>query len=563
MYLVRENQPSISLLILRRVNKMKKFSVLLLASLFALTGCNKTLSEKYNPYRDRENDDIPNVYQTKADEFYLSNWYPSDLGPIEVYEGEEETEVSYSKTYGSEYCSVFTTVMGRFADFTYINFVAKGDAGKSVTLRLTYGADEDATNVLGGDTSFSLTSDYQIHTLKVKGTLQTRMDLLQKVGIFPEIGVSGSTIVGRFTFKDVYFSKVIPEGAILENPGVDSGDTSINVNGWKTEGWTFYTLYNDNGKTGVRYSQAAEWAFIEHSLDIQGNLNHLRFAFQNILAGTKPSVTTIHFVLRADVSRHVDEGVEYEYDEYYEGQVYTYDTTKEDEVQPDENGVTTLELSLTKAIEAIGEDHHKNGYRLVLMIESHPTDFDKYRYSRGGHMVINSYELYYEEDTHIDPYSKTGDPAVGSIELKDKEGVEKSIVYNGVRGDAYWPRIERAVSNSTHDSVITVTIKNSGENTARVGIHAGVPNDSRSDSLNNNFYPLWKNQGLSGSYFADGEDRDIPAGETISVEITVDTNNPLITSEDKVTMIQFLIDNNYGDSTLRSGVIDIVSVVIS
>ena len=113
-----------------------------------------------------------------------------------------------------------------------------------------------------------------------------------------------------------------------------------------------------------------------------------------------------------------------------------------------------------------------------------------------------------------------------------------------------------------HFSVIKITIRNNGENTVRVGIHAGNPNDSRSDALNNNFYPLWKNQGKSGDYFADGEDVDIAAGASVIVSVSVDTDNPLITSEDKITLIQFLVDNNYGDSTLRSGNIDIVSVVI-
>ena len=562
MYLKRRNLLSISSQIIRRKSKMKKSLVLLFASTLILSSCAKSnFSKGYDPYEERREQEILNTYEGGENEYHLSSWYSSDFGPIEVDETSEETNVTYSKTYGYEYCSVYTTVMGRFADFTYINFLAKGTAGRGISFRLYYGDEEDEEhNALGGDTSFSLTDTYELHSLKVKGVLHSRMDLLTKVSIYPEIGLSGSSIRGSFSFKDVYFSKELPENSTLENPGVDTGDASVRVNGWRTEGWTLYTLYNDNGNTGVSYSKAADWGFIEKEIDIKGNDNALRFSFKNIVEGNNPSVTCIHFMLRGDVSRHVSEGVEYEYDEYYEAPIYTYDLTKEDEVQPDSKGVTTLEMSLETPLLTIGE-HHENGYRLTVMIESHPSDTAKYRFNKNGHMLITGLELYHG-DFDIDLYSKTGDPAVGSIELKDKEGVEKNIVYNGVSGSAYWPRVNRQVLDATHDSVIKITIRNNGENTVRVGIHAGNPNDSRSDALNNNFYPLWKNQGKSGDYFADGEDVDIAAGASVIVSVSVDTDNPLITSEDKITLIQFLVDNNYGDSTLGSGNIDIVSVVI-
>lgn len=547
---------------------MKKSLLLIISSLFLLASCG---GEKYDfySYRDDLSDESLNHYvgETVDGTYHLHNWYPSDID-LAVDVDEDITtgvcNVTYAKSTGKDYRFIYTPVCGRFADFTYINIVAKGIPGKGITFRMLYGEnDEEGTNVLGNDVSFSLSEEYEIHSLKVKGTLHTRMDLLRKVCIYPEIGLSGPTIRGSFSFTDVYFSKTLPEGATLENPGVDTGDTSVNVNGWKTEGWTFYSLYNaGENKTGVSYAKAAEWAFIEKDIDIKDDLNAVRFTFENILAGEVPSVTCIRFIIRGDVSRHVWEDVPYEYDEYYEYPIYDYDLTKEDEVQPNKDGLTVLEISLDSAIAYIA-DHHENGYRLVLMIESHPDDYYKYEFSRGGNMLISDFELYHQEPK-IEYYSLTDNPSVGSITLSDKKGVEKNIAYEGISGSAYWPRVNRMVLDATHDSVFKLTVKNNGENTAKIQVHAGVPNDDRSDAKNNSFFPLWNNRGLQDDYFDDGETIELAANEEKTVTISIDepTEENKITENDVITLIQLLVDNCWGDSNLRTGNIDIVSFVI-
>lgn len=534
---------------------MKKI-LLLLTSVFLLAGCSSAKVSPYDPYKDRANEDVSNIYDGSGNDFHISSWYASDYGQIEVTEKENETEVFYMKTFGYEYTSIYSTVMGPLADFTYINLKARGTPGKNITMRMYYGQREDEiNNVLGNDVNFSLTEDATIHSLKVKGTMKTRLDLLKKVCLIPEIGLS--SVNGRFYIEDVYFSKTLPENATWENPGVDTGDTSVTVNGWRTEGWTNYSLYPSGSGVGISYNSAAEWGFVEKKLDILEGQNALYFKFENIKELDKESVTVIHFILRGDVMEHISEGVEYEYDVYYEAPIYTYDLTKATEVQTDEDGLTTLELPIGSALAVIGDNHQELGYRLTLLIESHPEDIDKYLYNRNGHMVIKDCHTYTGE-FDVEYYTLTGD---GPYTLSNKEGVDKNITYENVKGDAYWPRISRRIVNSTHASTITVVIRNNGENTVRIGIHAGMANDQRSDGKNNMFYPLWKNDGKNADgYFIDGGDYDIASESSETIAITVDEQ--FEADSDVIDTVQFLVDNNYGDSEKRSGDIDIVSVTI-
>ena len=545
---------------------MKKLLVSLSAILL-LTSCGGQMQAPFDLYEERREDDIVNIYETKANEFHLStSWYASEEGQLEKEVNDKnEVTVSYTKNVDYEYTNLFTTVMGPFADFTYLNFVAKGEPGKGIAFRAYYGEGENELhNVLGDDVSFSLTTDYKIHSLKVRGTLKSRMDLLSKVCIYPEIGLNN--VSGSFTFKDVYFSKTLPDEAIWENQGVDTGDTSVRVNGWRTEGWTKYTLYDaGNNKTGVSYTKPDDYAFVERNLEIGENDNGLLFSFENKILNKELSVTCIRFLLRGDVLKHVDEGVEYEYDIYYEDTIYIYDNTKAKEVQPNENGLITLELNMEEALLAIG-DHHQNGYRLTLLIESHPDDTPKYRRARNGHMIINEAKAYHgefpeEKEELVD--GEYSEYESSTYTIKDKEGVEKNITYTSIAGNAYWPRVCRSTV-SKHDDVITIRIRNNGENSVRVAVHAGIMKDlTRSDSANNFFFPLYKNNGLGGSgYFEDGSTHDIAGGETIAVTVKVD-DKYTDTEKDVIDVIQFLIDNCYGDEKKRSGDIDIVSVTFN
>lgn len=535
----------------------KKILPLLFVAL--LTSCNGgEQTNSYDPYKDRE--EASNIYTESADEFHLSSWYASDYGLIDIEENEEETKVSYSKETGFEYTFLFTSVMGRFADFTYINILAKGTPGKSIAFRLCYdNIDLEGSNCLGNDTSFSLNEEYSVHTLKVRGTMKNRMDLLTRVCIFPEIGVSGVMVTGDFYFKDVWFSKEMPKNSNLENPGVDSGDTSSTVNGWKTQAWTGYTLYSaGNDKTGVKYThdgekEKYEWAYIEKEIEINENDNGLRFVFDNKILSNQLSISNLHFVLRGDVSHTVTEDVEYPYDVYHEGVIYTYDITKENEFQPDENNIVTIEASIESALTKIGS-HHENGYRLTLLIESHPEYYETYRRQRDGEMIILEARAI-QGDFDVDEYSQDGQNV---YTITEAEGVERNITYTDVAGNAYYPRVSRTIDMEPGQSV-TIKFRNNGENSVRIGVHAGRIGDDRSDSLNGNFFPLFKNEGKDDNgYFRDGETIDVLPEEEMEVTATVDE----LYEGQTFNMIQLLIDNCYGDTELRSGNIDIVSVVI-
>ena len=210
---------------------------------------------------------------------------------------------------------------------------------------------------------------------------------------------------------------------------------------------------------------------------------------------------------------------------------------------------------------AIG-DHHKNGYRMTLLIESRPDDFYKFLYSRGGHMIIHDMYSYYAKDIKEDLYSQYGDNV---YTLTDKEGVDKNITYTNVQGDAYWPRVCRHIKTEVGDR-IKIVIRNNGQESVRIGIHAGIFNDERSDSEKNQmFFPLYQNQGRNEEgYFKDGNTVDIEGNDECEVIASVDESSEFGVdyNNDTFDVIQFLIDNCYGDTKTRSGDIDIVSIDI-
>ena len=534
---------------------MKKLVILFISTLL-LSGCSS--GKNYDFYEDRRDQDILNVYSGDGSDFHINNgWYASDFGQIETSLDDGVYTISYQKNVEYEYTNLYTTVMGPLADFTYLNFHAKGTPGKGIAFRMYFGeGDKETNNVLGNDVSFSLSEEYEIHSLKVRNVFKTRMDLLSKVCIFPEIGSAGIDIAGTFMFDDVWFSKTLPEGAKWENQGVDTGDSSIKVNGWSTQAWTMYTIYDaGKGHTGIRYSEAAEWGLVEKTIDIPDGHNAIRFTFENLLLSNKPSVTCIRFLLRGDVSEHISEGVEYEYDLFYESAVYSYDLTKEDEVQPDENGLTTLEFSIESGLATIGE-HHENGYRLTLLIESNPEDVAKFRRYRDGHMIIHDVETF-EGEFDFEKYSEYGSSV---YTLTEKEGVDQNITYTNVQGDSYWPRVCRHVRTKKTDQ-IRIGIRNNGENSVLAVVHAGIMSDDRSDAKNNMFYPLWSANGKDDNgYYRDGKDYTIAAGQ--SVEVVVSVDEAFTGEKDVIDVIQFLFDSSYGDSQKRSGNVDILYVEI-
>ncbi|MCR4562555.1 MAG: hypothetical protein K5694_05080 [Bacilli bacterium] len=556
---------------------MKKLLSLFVGLAFLLVGCSNGNGggKHYNPYSVTE-DEVSNIYKGDKKDFHIKTWYESQVGVFDLEQDDESGVVNakYRKTSGNGYAHLFTTASGPFADFTYINIRAKGTPGKSIAMRLAYDPiDLEKTNVLGNDVSFSLTEDYVVHTLKVKGTLKTRLDMVNRICIFPELGVAGSSVRGSFTFNDVWFSQEIPEGATWENKGVDSGDTSVTVNGWKTQAWTFYTLYPDGENTGITYSQAAEWAYIEKSVEVSEEEDHnvLNFSFENVLdASGSQSVTSIVFKLSGDVKEHVTEGVEYDYYTYYESIIYVYDTTNEKEVQPGEDGLVHLEIPISNALTAIG-NHHENGYRVVILVESRPDDFEKFFYERDGHMIVHDTYCSHKEGIKREDYTQYNE---NTYVLTDKDGVDKNVTYTNINPGSYWPRLCRHIKTEVGQSV-TLTIRNNGEETVKIGIHAGIFSDERSDAEKNNmFFPLYKNNGIGAAgYFEDGEDAFIEAGEEreFLIEVDASTAHGVDASKDKIDVICLLIDNCWSldemeehlpetaDFTARSGDIDLVS----
>ena len=546
------------------MKRLFKYISILFANLL-IVSCSSNSVKHYNPY-NVDADEYANIYKGDKEDFYLHSWYEADADIIRIEEDFDTglVKANYRKGVNYEYTYMYTSVCGPFADFTYINFFAKGTPGKSITFRVCYDEiDLEKSNVLGNDVSFSLGENYEIYTLKVKGTYKTRLDLVKRVCIFPEIGLSGSSIRDSFSFKSCWFSKEMPEGAKWVNEGVDTGDTTINVNGWRTQSWTFYTLYDKgNGLTGLTYNMAAEYAYIEKDIDINEDDNVLRFSFENILSvDDKLSVSHIVFKISGDVKEHIVDGVEYDYYTYYDSIPYIYDLTKSDEIMPDENNLITLNIPISSALSTIG-NHHENGYRLTLLIESRVDDFDKFLFSRDGHMIIHDTYTLYQEDIVEELYSQFGE---NTYVLSNKDGVEKNVTYTNIRGNAYWPRLCRQIKTNVGDK-IHVVLHNNLTSPVRIGLHAGILNDDRSDSEKNNmFFPLFQNNGKnSDGYFMDGSTFDINGEEDYELTISVDEDSQygVDYQNDTINVIQFLIDNCYGDTTLRSGDIDIVKVEI-
>lgn len=355
---------------------MKKILVLFVGLSLLMSACGTSNNKHYNPYSVEEGEEAANIYKGDNQELHINTWYPSEEGSFDIEENFDthEVKVKYRKAVGG-YTHIYTTTSGPLADFTYINIKAKGTPGKSIAMRMCYDpSDLENTNVLGNDVSFSLTEDYSIHSLKVKGVYKTRLDLVKRVCIFPEIGTAGSDVRDTFTISDCWFSKEIPDGGRWENTGVDSGDTSATINGWKAQAWTGYTLYPVGKEAGISYKLAADWAYVEKDVEIKENENVLNFSFKNIkkTLSDELSVSHMHIKLVGDELYFEDEGVEYGYPVYAEEIVYTYDPiNKTDEVKPDDNGNINLKIPLGTALNRIGPSH-KNGYRIALVIESDP-----------------------------------------------------------------------------------------------------------------------------------------------------------------------------------------------
>ena len=523
---------------------------------YAISEFGSKLNKTYNPYKELT---ANNNYDNSGNDAYLSKFSPDNMQIVSrpTQQADGSYKVDYTNVEGYNYLG--TTLAGRYADFAYINILAKGQLGKSVTLRLYHsGKEMESYNLLGSDCPVSLDEEFSIHTLKIKSDYRVRMDLATKLCIYPEIGIAGA--YGEFYYKDIWFSKEIPEGATLENPGVDSGDTSKTVNGWSYETWTGYTLYRSENGTGVTYIEAKDYAYINYTLDIQSaEDNALEFSFINVVEFNRQTVSHIRFLLRGDV---IGQGVSddgYDYDIFIESVLYTYNI-KEDHVLPDENGVTTLHIPLVDAVKTIG-DKHVNGYHLTVMIESFAPEKEVYDASRDGTMIITDCHLY-DGGYVSDKYSQTEDSEGFQYVLSDKDGVDKNVTYTDVRGNKYWPVIYREVE-STHDQEIEVVVRNNGEATIKVAMHAGVMYDARTDEHNHFFYPLWeanKGQKNQDGYFLDGQNVDVAAGESYTFIISVDEDE--MYANDSITTLEFLFDNCWGDSQLRSGDVDILSVTV-
>ena len=528
---------------------------------YAVAEFGKKLNKTYNPYKEVTSN---NTYDGDGEDFYIKKFTTSNMQIVSrpVPQDDGSYYVDYTNVEGYDYIS--TSVSGRLSDFTYINILAKGMPGKTLSMRLFHSKTEDENhNLLGNDVAFTLEeNEFTIHTLRIKGIYRCRMDLLTKVAIYPDLGIAGS--YGDFYFKDIWFSNEIPEGSVLENPGVDTGDTSKTVNGWYYEAWTGYTLYKEGEGTVVSYVEAKGYGFISHELEINSEEdNAVRFSFENCIEFDRQTVSHIRFIIRGDV---IGQGVNeegYEYDIFAGDEVglYTYNIQNSEHVEPDENNITTLEFSITPALNAIGTNH-ENGYRLTVMIESYDPDRDVFDASRDGKMIIKECEVFHQ-DVKPEYYSQTEDAF--QYTLNDKEGVDKNITYENVPGNKYWPVIYRAVS-STHDQEIVIEIRNNGNAAVMVAVNAGILNDPRADEKNHMFYPLYmanKGQKNADGYYEDGERVSIAAGATYTFTVSVDDEG--MYANDAISTLEFLIDNcRWEDNpgVTHSGDVDIVSVTV-
>lgn len=171
-------------------------------------------------------------------------------------------------------------------------------------------------------------------------------------------------------------------------------NSNITATTWRTETWTNYSIVSSiDNKTTVSFtSLGGEYAYIESPIEISEGATTIDFVFEDLpYNNTSPSIQNIAFVLRGDISEHVDadpsNGIPYEYDLYHEHTLFEYDVRNNETIET--NKEVTVSMDIQEALTVIGENH-TGGYRLVVMIESKPT-LDN---SDGiGQMNIVSFEV--------------------------------------------------------------------------------------------------------------------------------------------------------------------------
>lgn len=509
-------------------------------------------------------------------------WFPSDSNLFDITYGEEGTRFAYEKTYGQDYTFIHASISGPLADFVYFTIKAKGDLGKSVTARIvTDETDSENSNLVGTSATMPLTEEFTLLSVKVKDTYRTRLDLATAVQLYPEIGLSGTDASGTFTLQEAFFSTELPAGSTCYNAGIDTGDDSISVNGWKTYPWTHYTLTALAEATYIKFVDAADYAYIEKELDLKDEDNKLTFAFTNeSLSGLNNTTTRISFILRGDVDQYISEGVEYPYYTYYQQYLYYYRFGDAKEVVADSAGLISLEIPLLSALSVL-KDHRTGGLRLTLLIESDVAEkgsAGSKNYDGWGAMTIKKLSTSYDSsitDNTVKGYSVSD--GSGTYVFTSKSGVDCNISYTNVLPHAYWPRVIRSVECPLGKS-ISLAVRNNKTTPLAFWVHAGhlyeANGDTRTNAVNNWFFPLYQNKGIpsGSSYFEDGEKLLIPAGETHSFTIGVDSDSTfgVDASKDTINSLQFFIDNCYSSTAsdpdysdeAHSGDIDIVSIAL-
>jgi len=380
----------------------------LLLMLLSLSMCGGFVSCNTNSQNDEE-EKAYNIYSEKVDKFDLSTslegWTNSNWQYFLMSQDESGAlNVNYNKSLDNAYGFAYTTLDGKFADFTYVNIKIKGISGETATIRVINDLEDSENNLLGSDVSLPLKEEYSSYTLKVKDTYQCRLDLAKYFAIIPDIGRQDDT-TETMTIESVSFSKEVPEGYEWLNTGVDTGSgDSISVNGWTTYAWTGYSLLPAGNEVTLTYQTApgstiegcADYAYMEKEINVNEGDNVLEFKWTNDKFGTNNSTTRISFILRGDVEEYVtpspDNDVEYAYYKYYEEYVYNYRFGEEGEAVADEDGVITLNIPIGQALERL-KGKHEDGLRLTLLVESNPNEIgeDYMNYDGFGVMTVVSF----------------------------------------------------------------------------------------------------------------------------------------------------------------------------
>lgn len=171
-------------------------------------------------------------------------------------------------------------------------------------------------------------------------------------------------------------------------------DDNLKETTWLTPSWCNYNIsYNQktDSTTISSSTSVSEYSYVETPIIYEENLTTLTFKFIN----KNNSYTNIKFMLRGDVSEHIDasDEVEYEYDLFYEQEIYNYDLYNENEIKADENEIITLTISIEEASNYL-KDHITNGLRLTLFIESDPNNnTEEHPFDGIGSMTITSFEV--------------------------------------------------------------------------------------------------------------------------------------------------------------------------